>query len=293
MTATLPGEGETIGLIAHVDTSPDAPGAGVEPIVHRDHDGSPIALPRGGTVVEAPPPATTSSPRAATPCSAPTTRPAWPRSWPRSPTWPRIRSARARRCASASRPTRRSARARRCSTSSASAPSAPTRSTAPTSASCRTRRSPPRRSSSRSTASTPTPAGRPDVLVNAARLAGEILAALPADLTPERTSGREGFIHPYEVEGSAGRAVIRAIVRDFDDDKLAAHTALLRRTAEEVVGRAPGRAARGRGHAAVPEHAPLPRRRSRGGRGRRGRRFAPRASRSCARRSAAAPTAHG
>ena len=92
---------------------------------------------------------------------------------------------------------------------------------------------------SRSTASTPTPARATGVLVNAARLAGEILAALPADLTPERTSDREGFIHPYEVEGSAGRAVIRAIVRDFDDDKLAAHTALLRRTAEEVVGRHP------------------------------------------------------
>ena len=33
---------------------------------------------------------------------------------------------------------------------------------------------------------------------------------------------------------------MRAIVRDFDDDKLAAHTALLRRTAEEVVAAAPG-----------------------------------------------------
>ena len=39
VTATLPGDGPVIGLIAHVDTSPDAPGAGVEPIVHRDHDG--------------------------------------------------------------------------------------------------------------------------------------------------------------------------------------------------------------------------------------------------------------
>ena len=58
--ATLPGDGETIGLIAHVDTSPDAPGAGVEPIVHRDHDGSPIALPRGGTVVAGARPVTTS-----------------------------------------------------------------------------------------------------------------------------------------------------------------------------------------------------------------------------------------
>ena len=36
----------SIGLIAHVDTSPDAPGAGVEPIVHRDYDGGRIELPK-------------------------------------------------------------------------------------------------------------------------------------------------------------------------------------------------------------------------------------------------------
>ncbi|MEA2475556.1 MAG: tripeptide aminopeptidase [Thermoleophilaceae bacterium] len=78
-------------------------------------------------------------------------------------------------------------------------------------------------------------------LVNAARLAARVLAELPADtLTPETTSGREGFIHPYEVQASAGRAVIRAIVRDFDDDKLAQHVELLRQTAERVVAAAPG-----------------------------------------------------
>src|SRR5215471_18289260 len=49
VTATLP---PVIGLIAHVDTSPDAPGAGVEPIVHRAYDGSRIELPRGGTVLD-------------------------------------------------------------------------------------------------------------------------------------------------------------------------------------------------------------------------------------------------
>src|SRR3954469_16207375 len=54
VTATLPGDGPVVGLIAHVDTSPDAPGAGVEPLVHRDHDGSPITLPKHGTVVQAP-----------------------------------------------------------------------------------------------------------------------------------------------------------------------------------------------------------------------------------------------
>ena len=45
--ATLPATVEdapTIGLIAHVDTSPDAPGAGVEPLVHRDYDGTAIAM---------------------------------------------------------------------------------------------------------------------------------------------------------------------------------------------------------------------------------------------------------
>jgi tripeptide aminopeptidase len=76
-------------------------------------------------------------------------------------------------------------------------------------------------------------------LVNAARLAGRVLAALPADLAPETTSGRQGFIHPYEVTSTAGKAVIRLIVRDFDDDLLARHVAVLRATAEEVVGSEP------------------------------------------------------
>jgi tripeptide aminopeptidase len=77
-------------------------------------------------------------------------------------------------------------------------------------------------------------------LVNAARLAGRILAELPADrLTPETTSGRDGFIHPYEVSGTASQAVVRAIVRDFDDELLDRHVALLTRTATEVVAAEP------------------------------------------------------
>jgi tripeptide aminopeptidase len=76
-------------------------------------------------------------------------------------------------------------------------------------------------------------------LVNAARLAGRLLAALPPDLSPEATSGRQGFIHPYEVSATTGQAVIRAIVRDFDEDLLQSHIALLRTTAEEVVGSEP------------------------------------------------------
>jgi tripeptide aminopeptidase len=72
-------------------------------------------------------------------------------------------------------------------------------------------------------------------LVNALRLVAQIIAALPSDqLTPESTSDRQGFIHPYEVTGTAGRAMFRAIVRDFDEDELADHVALVKRTAEEI-----------------------------------------------------------
>jgi len=77
-------------------------------------------------------------------------------------------------------------------------------------------------------------------LVNAARLAGRVLAALPQDrLTPESTSERAGFIHVHAVHATAGVARIEAIVRDFEDDRLAEHMALLRRTAEEVVATEP------------------------------------------------------
>jgi tripeptide aminopeptidase len=78
-------------------------------------------------------------------------------------------------------------------------------------------------------------------LVNALRLASRIIAALPADtLTPETTSGREGFIHPHELTGNSGRASIRAIVRDFDEALLTDHVELLERTAREIVASEPG-----------------------------------------------------
>ncbi|MBV9681991.1 MAG: peptidase T [Solirubrobacterales bacterium] len=77
-------------------------------------------------------------------------------------------------------------------------------------------------------------------LVNALRLASRIVAALPADtLTPETTADREGFIHPTELTGRAARAEVRFIVRDFDDQRLADHLSLLERVAREVVGAEP------------------------------------------------------
>jgi len=41
----------TIGVIAHVDTSPEMPGAGVKPLVHREWDGRDIVLPDDPTAI--------------------------------------------------------------------------------------------------------------------------------------------------------------------------------------------------------------------------------------------------
>jgi tripeptide aminopeptidase len=74
-----------------------------------------------------------------------------------------------------------------------------------------------------------------DKLVNPVKLAARLVAALPADtLSPETTEGKEGFVHPYEIEGGADHCTVTFIVRDHDGDRLEEHVALVRRLAEEV-----------------------------------------------------------
>lgn len=56
---------------------------------------------------------------------------------------------------------------------------------------------------------------------NAARIASDFIAALPKDdWSPETTSGREGFVHPYELKGGAEEAEITFIIRSFVDSDL-------------------------------------------------------------------------
>lgn len=73
-----------------------------------------------------------------------------------------------------------------------------------------------------------------DTMVNALRLAGRFLAALPTAQSPEATEGRAGFIHPVECQGTAESAKIRFILRDFELAGLAAHRATLERIVAEL-----------------------------------------------------------
>ena len=73
-------------------------------------------------------------------------------------------------------------------------------------------------------------------LVNALKIAGALLAALPADeWSPETTAGREGFVHPVAVNGIAEKATIQFIVRDFTVAGLQQHHQRLQNIATNVV----------------------------------------------------------
>ena len=79
-----------------------------------------------------------------------------------------------------------------------------------------------------------------DTMVNAIKIAGEILDALPKNgLSPETTDGRQGFIHPTSINGLAEQATIHFIIRDFITSKLTEHEIILKSIADSVLEKYP------------------------------------------------------
>ncbi len=244
--ATLPATVEqtpTVGVIAHLDTSPDAPGAGVQPLVHRDYDGGVIELPRAGTRLdpESMPELATRIGHDIVTASGDTllgaddkagvaaimtavahlaANPELPRPAIRIAFTPdeEIGEGASRfdierfgaRCAY----TLDGSGLGELQDESFSALEAVVRIDGfdihPGQASGR--------------------------MVSALRLAAQVVAELPDDrLTPATASGREGFIHPVRLTGSPAHAEIRLILRDFEEELLELHAALLRETVARVV----------------------------------------------------------
>jgi tripeptide aminopeptidase len=78
-------------------------------------------------------------------------------------------------------------------------------------------------------------------MINAIKIAAEIVAALPKDSwCPEATSGREGFVHPLDINGIQEKATLQFIVRDFDTAMLAVHEKKIFDIAQKVVSKYPG-----------------------------------------------------
>jgi tripeptide aminopeptidase len=250
VTATLPatnGAAPVIGVIAHLDTSPDAPGAGVEPIVHRNYTGEPIELPRDGTRLDpaemqelaaklghdlvtssgdtllgADDKAGVAEIMAAVAYLA--AHPELPRPTVRVAFTPDEEIGEGatlfdiERFGAECAYTLDGSELGELQDETFSALEAII-------------------TVDGVDVHPGTAGGR---MVSALRLAAKIVAALPSDtLAPEATFGRDGYIHPYELTGTAVRAELRVILRDFDDDLLERHLGLLRDTAERVVDSEP------------------------------------------------------
>ena len=80
-----------------------------------------------------------------------------------------------------------------------------------------------------------------DQMVNAIKAAASFIDRLPKDtLSPETTEGYDGFVHPYAMQAGVDRTSVRFIVRDFRTAGLAEKEARLEALAREAAAQWPG-----------------------------------------------------
>jgi len=78
-------------------------------------------------------------------------------------------------------------------------------------------------------------------MVNAVRVAADFVSRLPRDqLSPETTDERQGFLHPYVIQGGVAEATLKILLRDFDTANLAQLAERLRRAAADTTAAFPG-----------------------------------------------------
>ena len=78
-------------------------------------------------------------------------------------------------------------------------------------------------------------------MVNAIKVAAAFIDRLPHDaLSPETTGGHDGFVHPYVIQAGVERTTVRLLVRDFADAGLKEKESMLERLAREAAAACPG-----------------------------------------------------
>lgn len=78
-------------------------------------------------------------------------------------------------------------------------------------------------------------------MVNSIKVAADFLARLPRDgLSPETTAGKEGFVHPYVMDCAVEKTSVKFLIREFDAAKLATSEAFLAQLAQATVADWPG-----------------------------------------------------
>lgn len=78
-------------------------------------------------------------------------------------------------------------------------------------------------------------------MVNSQKVAAKFIDSLPKEtLSPETTSGREGYVHPVSMNGNEELTVMKFIIRDFVDTKLKEFETMLEDLVKKTVDQFPG-----------------------------------------------------
>jgi tripeptide aminopeptidase len=78
-------------------------------------------------------------------------------------------------------------------------------------------------------------------MINAIKVAADFINRLPKDrLSPETTDGYDGFVHPYVVNASVEKTSVKLLLRDFKTPRLREQEAFLTKLAKETVAAWPG-----------------------------------------------------
>ncbi len=72
------------------------------------------------------------------------------------------------------------------------------------------------------------------IMINAVDIAAEMMAMLPKEEKPQTTSGREGFFHVSYCNASCEHASLRLIIRDFDAEGFARRETYIRECVEKL-----------------------------------------------------------
>lgn len=78
-------------------------------------------------------------------------------------------------------------------------------------------------------------------MINAIKLASEFITRLPKDsMAPEVTEAYDGYVHPYQVHASVDRTSVKVLIRDFVTAALKEKEAWVEKLARDVVAAHPG-----------------------------------------------------
>jgi tripeptide aminopeptidase len=71
-----------------------------------------------------------------------------------------------------------------------------------------------------------------DKMVNAVRIIGEIVDMIPSTISPEMTEGSVGYLHPHKIEGDVEEAKLKVLIRDFSMEGMGEKVNILENIAE-------------------------------------------------------------